>query len=96
MIIQPRTAVAVATAGIATLAGGIISGSRPKPGYNEMPSGATFTALGLAMGGTLTGVMIGTTAPGRSLKPVAAPVLAALGAFLLGEKLIGPLLGGRD
>lgn len=94
-MIHPLTAIAIATAGIGTFAAGAMSGSRTQDERKDLPLGPTFASLGLAFGGIMGGVIIGTTVPGRSLAPVVAATTAGLGAFLLGHNVIGPLFRGN-
>jgi hypothetical protein len=103
-MIDVRTGIAIATAGLGTLAAGTLVAGQPKASEQEWgtaPSRDQLLALGLGMGGLMGGVVLSTFAPGRSLKPVMATLGAGLGGMLLGQHVLGPTLGalglrGRD
>ena len=89
-----RTGIAIGMAGLGTLTAGALIANEPKPSHEQPITTPRFVALGLGMGGTLTGVITSLTVPGRSLKPLGGVLAAAAGGMLIGQQ-VGRLFGDR-
>jgi hypothetical protein len=94
-VIQLRTGIALATAGLGTMAAGTIAAGEPEPTYGASVSRGRMQALGLGLGGGYAGVMIAITGPGTSLRPAVGVAGAMVGGLLLGEHVLGRLVHGR-
>jgi hypothetical protein len=94
-VIHLRTGIALATAGLGTMAAGTITAGEPRPAHGAGVSRGRIRALGLGLGGGYAGVLIALTGPGTSLRPAVGVTGAMLGGLLLGEHVLGPLVHGR-
>ncbi len=94
-MIAPRTVAAVATAGIGTLVAGTMTATAPETAYGDAPARERLFALAPGLGAPVTGVMIATTSPGQSMRPIVATLGAAIGGFLIGQHVLGRVVSGE-